>query len=145
MAIYGGCFCGAVRYELARDSLPKVYCCHCRDCQKRSGSAFNETAVVRLSDLKVTGPVAVYEREMPGGGKGGVHICGTCSSPLLSASDQSPLAGLRPGSLDDSYKIVPVAHIWTSRRQPWVTIPQDVPSWPEAPPPKQFAAALRGA
>lgn len=133
MAIQGACVCGSVRYELAGEELPKVYCCHCRDCQRRSGSAFNETMVVKLSDLTVTGPVAVFEREMPGGVSGRVHICGICSSPLYSASDHSPMAGLRPGSLDDSDRIVPVAHIWTSRRQPWVTIPQDAPQWSEEP------------
>jgi len=136
MAIHGGCVCGAVRYELAQDELPPVYCCHCRDCQSRTGSAFNETAVVRMSELKVKGPVAVHQRDMPGGNAGQVNICANCSSPLFSVSTQSSeMVGLRPGSLDDSDRIVPVAHIWTSRRQPWVTIPDDVPQWEEAPTP----------
>lgn len=40
--IQGGCRCGAVRYVLALDTLPRTYACHCRDCQTWSGSAFSQ-------------------------------------------------------------------------------------------------------
>jgi hypothetical protein len=35
----GGCFCGAVRYRMTCPPM-FVHCCHCRDCQKQTGSAF---------------------------------------------------------------------------------------------------------
>ena len=89
--------------------------------------------------MEITGSLAVYERQMPGGHAGRVSICAKCSSPLFSISTQSSdMAGLRVGSLDDSDGIVPVAHIWTSRRQPWVTIPEDAPQWEEAPTPEFY-------
>jgi len=140
MAIHGGCACGAVRYELARDALPPVYCCHCRDCQTRSGSAFNETAVVRAGELEVTGPVTVFDRTTPSGQVFKLNLCGTCHSPLLAVSAQAPeIVLLRAGSLDESDALVPVAHIWTSRKQPWVGLPDGVPQWEEAPSPEFFA------
>jgi hypothetical protein len=41
----GGCSCGAVRYRL--ESAPMfVHCCHCRDCQRQTGSAFAINALI---------------------------------------------------------------------------------------------------
>lgn len=134
MAIHGGCGCGAVRYVLARDELPPVYCCHCRDCQSRTGSAFAETAVVGASELEVTGPQVTLTNDPPSGAAVDQCICGTCSSPVFTATSAIPdKVLLRAGSLDDSDSIVPVTHIWTSRKQPWVTLPGDVPVYEEAP------------
>jgi len=39
MDLEGGCACGAVRYRLTAPPLI-VHACHCRDCQKLTGSAF---------------------------------------------------------------------------------------------------------
>jgi len=43
--ITGGCLCGAVRYE-ANEPMSKGVVCHCRVCQRTTGSAFE--AIVRF-------------------------------------------------------------------------------------------------
>ncbi len=43
--ITGGCLCGAVRYE-ATEPMSKGVVCHCRVCQRTTGSAFE--AIVRF-------------------------------------------------------------------------------------------------
>ena len=41
----GGCACGKMRYRL--ESKPMiVHCCHCRDCQRQTGSAFVLNALI---------------------------------------------------------------------------------------------------
>ena len=35
----GGCLCGAVRYESAGEPVFSLHC-HCRDCQRSSGTAY---------------------------------------------------------------------------------------------------------
>ena len=39
LPLRGGCVCGAIRYEIAQEPL-RVYACHCKDCQRFTGSAF---------------------------------------------------------------------------------------------------------
>jgi hypothetical protein len=41
----GGCACAAVRYRLASQPM-FVHCCHCRDCQRQTGSAFVLNALI---------------------------------------------------------------------------------------------------
>ena len=46
----GGCACGAVRYRLT--SAPMfVHCCHCRDCQRQTGSAFVINALIETDRI----------------------------------------------------------------------------------------------
>jgi len=51
MEIKGGCLCGAVRYTAEADPTGATVC-HCRDCQKFTGSAF--AALVRVAKEAVT-------------------------------------------------------------------------------------------
>jgi hypothetical protein len=49
----GGCLCGAVRYETLADPL-RVTTCHCRFCQRATGSAYMVEPIFRTVDLRVT-------------------------------------------------------------------------------------------
>lgn len=52
----GGCLCGSVRYVL--EAVPNyVYFCHCRDCQRESGSPFVTDMNVDRASLRITGPL----------------------------------------------------------------------------------------
>lgn len=142
MTIEGGCRCGAARYTLALDRLPPVYCCHCRDCQTWSGSAFSMQAVVGEGAIAATGPIVEYASTSPGGSTSRQRLCGTCHTRLWNTNSARPgLAVVRAGSLDASDTLVPRAHIWVKRKQPWVVL-NDVPSFAEAPDPAAFFAAL---
>ncbi len=65
MTIEGGCRCGAVRYTIAAKRIDAVYCCHCTDCQRWSGSAFSEQAVIREDAISASGPVIEFTLTTP--------------------------------------------------------------------------------
>ncbi|RIA46877.1 hypothetical protein DFR49_1437 [Hephaestia caeni] len=143
-SVTGGCRCGAVRYDLTPDRLPPVYCCHCRDCQTWSGSAFVEQAVVPANALSITKgapteqafttPIGVISRQFG---------CPACFSRLYTASPSRPgMLTLRAGTLDASDAVMPIAHIWTKRMQRWITLPDGVPAFAENAPADAFAAIL---
>ena len=144
MSIEGGCRCGAVRYTLAVDALPQTYACHCLHCQTWSGSAFAQHALLPEAAIAATGPVTFYEHAGVGGQPSRQRICGICHTRIFNTNAVMPgLAVLRAGTLDDSHQLRPMAHIWVKRKQPWLIIPEGVPSWPESPTPEEFAAAVR--
>ena len=140
----GGCRCGAVRYTLAVDALPPVYCCHCQICQTTSGSAFSQQAVVPEMAIAATGPVMDYRYTTASGAISHHRICSECHTRLWNSNALRPgIALVRAGTLDDAEHIVPRAHIWVKRKQPWVVLPDGAPQWPESAPLAEFAAALQ--
>lgn len=143
--VAGGCRCGAVRYTLAMHALPPIYCCHCLDCQTWSASAFTEQAPVREEQVAVEGPVVEYSFTGPSGSTSRQFVCGTCHTRIYNTNSARPgLAMVRAGTLDESDRILPRAHIWVKRKQAWIAIPDDIPQFEESAPPAEFAAILLG-
>lgn len=125
----GGCSCRAVRYELTRAPL-FVHCCHCRWCQRETGSAFVINAMVEADCINLIAgdPVAVDTPSESGKGQK-ILRCPTCHVALWShyAGAGPRIAFLRAGTLDDPDACPPDIHIYTSSKQPWVTLSHDVP------------------
>ncbi|MGH6985235.1 MAG: GFA family protein [Caulobacteraceae bacterium] len=144
-AIEGGCRCGAVRYRLKLDRLPKVYACHCRDCQTWSASAFSLNFFAPENLLEVTaGEPALFELTSPDGSRTSrQRACSRCFTRLFNTNTRRPgLVGIRAGTLDRSDELTIAAHIWTRRKLAGIDIPSGVPAWPEGAEPSAFVAAL---
>jgi hypothetical protein len=144
MAIEGGCRCGRVRYRAALEALPRVYACHCLDCQTWSGSAFSLQFILPEEQLEVTGEPALFELTSPDGSRTSrQRACPVCFTRVYNTNTRRPgLAVVRAGTLDDSDELAIVLHIWTRRKLAGIEITDGVPAWPEGAPPDEFAAAL---
>lgn len=143
-SIEGGCRCGRIRYRVTADKLPKVYACHCRDCQTWSGSAFSLQLIVPESGLEVTGEPALFELTSADGARiSRQRACPTCFTRVYNTNSARPgLAVVRAGTLDRSHELQIAAHIWIKRKLAGIEIPGNVPSWPEGAPVAEFVAAL---
>jgi hypothetical protein len=133
-----------VRYRLKVDAMPPVYCCHCLDCQTWSGSAFSEQGVVAEPQIElIAGEPETFSRTSESGATSTQTVCGICHTRLWNVNSRTPdLAVVRAGTLDASAALIPRAHIWVKRKQPWIAIAEGVPQWPESPPREEFIAAL---
>jgi hypothetical protein len=142
--IEGGCRCGRVRYRLRRGELPRVYACHCRDCQTWTGSAFSVQFILTEDELEVTGEPALFELTSADGERTSrQRACPVCFTRVYNTNTRRPgLAVVRAGTLDRSDELAIVAHIWTRRKLAGIEIPAGVPAWEEGAPPAEFAAAL---
>ncbi|WP_426131939.1 GFA family protein [Pseudomonas sp. DWP1b1] len=143
MIFTGQCRCAAVTYQLELPTLPAIYACHCRHCQTWSGSAFALHALLPADALTVEGPLTEYAYDMEG--QHSTHqLCARCHTRISNTTSAAPgLRVLRVGTLHDSPALAPAAHIWVSRKQPWLLLPDGVPCWPQSPTPEAFALALQ--
>ena len=126
----GRCACGAVRYRLT--SAPMfVHCCHCRDCQRQTGSAFVLNALIETARLELLSgaPVAVAV-PTDSGRPHEIHRCGGCQTALWSDYGGRPaLRFVRVGTLDDAAALRPDVHIYTRSKLPWLELPAGVPAF----------------
>jgi hypothetical protein len=126
----GGCLCGGVRFRISGKLGPAGFC-HCRQCQRASGSAFAANAPVRTGYFAiVSGPDLVTEYESsPGKFRA---FCRTCGSPVYSRRDTEPeLRRIRLGTLDGDPERRPLAHVWVSAKAPWYAIGDALPRYRE--------------
>jgi hypothetical protein len=126
----GGCACGAVRYRLA--SRPMfVNCCHCRDCQRQTGSAFAINALIETDRIMIEqGMPAPANLPTDSGRPHEVYRCVICRTALWSDYGGRPgLRFLRVGTLDDTAAVQPDAHIFTRSKLPWVKLPDGAPEF----------------
>ena len=121
----GGCFCGAVRYRLT-DPPMFTHCCHCRECQRRTGSAFVINAIIETSRIELLAGAPAKTRVPSTSGRPLDHFsCEACASPLWSDyGARGWLRFVRVSSLDDPAAVTPDIHIYTASKVPWVRIPE---------------------
>ena len=62
----GGCLCGRVRYECTAEPF-FMGNCHCRDCQKASGGAYEPDIGLPAAALNITGAVKYYDTKADSG------------------------------------------------------------------------------
>ena len=116
----GGCACGAIRYECSAEPLLSLNC-HCRDCQRASGSAYASILIVPTSTFRlVQGEPAYYSVTADSGNMTKRGFCSTCGSPVLIHEGGHPEnVILQAGSLDDPRWHHPIADMYTARAHPW--------------------------
>jgi hypothetical protein len=131
--IEGGCDCRAVRYRVESGPL-FVHCCHCRWCQRETGSAFVLNAMIeaeRVTNLGVS-PELTNTPSNSGMGQT-IARCPTCRIAVWShyAGAGPVIKFIRVGTLDNPDLMPPDIHIFVQSKQPWVLIPEGIPSVPE--------------
>jgi hypothetical protein len=130
MSWSGGCLCGTVRYETLGEPI-WVGHCHCRSCQKHSGSAFTTGVMFRASDLVWDKSKPEVYKSSPGVERG---FCPTCGSTLTFARLDRDEVTVLAGSLDNPNVISPSEHIFTEEQCIWLRLDDGLPSHSRFPP-----------
>jgi hypothetical protein len=130
----GGCICGGVRYECAADPIAMGNC-HCRDCQRASGSAYAPALLVPASAVSITGEVKYYDVTGDSGSIVQRGFCPNCGARLFGkAAAAAGIIDIMVGSLDDPSWYRPQADVYTASAQPWDHMNPDLPKFPKLPP-----------
>ena len=98
--------------------------CHCKSCQRQTGTAYSVLVAISEASLSVTGDsLSVFDTVGDSGKATHRRFCNRCGSPIFSTSEVLPdMAFIKAGTLDDTSWLEPQMHIWCSEKQPWVEI-----------------------
>jgi len=103
----GGCFCGAVRYEVA-DAAFQPALCHCSDCRRIAGAPKRFRSSVKV------------ERQ----------FCEACGTGLTYRNADFPEEiDVTICSLDAPELMPPKDHIWIKDRLHWVRLADGLPEY----------------
>lgn len=132
-ALDGGCDCRQVRYRLLTRPL-FVHCCHCRWCQRESGSAFALNALIETDRVALLAqPPELVDTPSASGRGQQIARCPRCRVAVWShySGGGRALAFVRVGTLDEPDHLPPDIHIFTASKQPWVVIAPGATAVPE--------------
>lgn len=125
----GGCTCGQLRYQVTAEPMI-VHGCHCRGCQKNSGSAFAINALYETEKVTlVSGEIEQISVPTPSGTGQDICRCAECKVAVWSHYNMGGLRAhicfIRVGTLDEPDQHPPGVHIYTDSKQPWVILPSE--------------------
>ena len=133
MKVTGGCYCGAVRYEITGEAQASLQC-HCRECQYISGGNPAALMIFPLEDFQLTsGEMKQFRRsdlERPVTR----HFCENCGTGLASETPSRPGSiVIKVGTLDDPSIFAPAVAIFTCDKQNFHHVPEGVTAFDKRP------------
>ena len=134
-AVTGGCLCGNVRHQCEADVGPANYC-HCEDCRRCTGSAFNVGVRVEARHFRIVkGSPRAFTKTSASGNPLTRHFCPECGSPLYTTSPVHPdVLYVKAGCIDQPGIVHPTHQIWMNSKVAWATIGPDLPGFPKGRP-----------
>ena len=142
-AIRGSCLCGGIKFEITGAGFGAMNC-HCSQCRKQHGAAFRSRLRAAASDVRfIAGEELIKFWESPRGYMRG--FCRECGSPVINKAGPNwkvppafavtaPQYGI-PLALLDNPPVRPELHCFVASKAPWFEITDDLPQYPEYPPP----------
>ena len=130
----GGCLCGNIKYKFNREDVVSAGHCHCKDCQKITGSGKATVVFIPTKSLEINNNYKVYS--VIGHDGTNVHrgFCPNCGSPVISyVTEQPDLRFIKAGSLDDSSWIKIESSFWSISANKWDPVNENIPCFEQNP------------
>jgi hypothetical protein len=134
MTLTGGCYCGALRFEIAGEIRMRGLC-FCQTCQRLSGGAGNLFIGVEEAAFRYTlGEPRRFTRQDRSGAPTR-EFCGECGVHIAARSPKALGSVIvKVGALDDpSIFKGPQMVFWTREKQDFHTVPNGAAAFPTIP------------
>jgi len=130
--VSGGCFCGAITYEIV---LPTLACghCHCSMCRRPHGASYVTWAVVPPGQFRIMSGQE-HLKTYASSAHGRRQFCSICGSQMFcwhEGPDGSPprVIDVAVASLHGDIDRRPEAHYFFDSRADWTDIPDNLPKY----------------
>ena len=132
----GGCVCGDVRYKSEAEPIGMLKC-HCRDCQRISGSPHVCAVLIPRKAFRFTkGTPKYYLTQSATGGQHKRGFCANCGSRITGGENpdsSNDFVGVTAGSLDDPSWFKPTMELWTCDALSWDSLKEGLPAFEKNP------------
>ncbi len=120
--------CGCGQLEVTVHGEPvRISICHCRSCQRRTGSVFGAQARFNITDAEINGQSNTWVRTADSGHRIAFHFCPNCGSTVFYLPEAEPdLIAVAIGAFADQSFPSPGVSVYESRRHPWVAVPTEI-------------------
>ena len=123
---HASCTCGQLRLVAEGEPI-RVSVCHCRACQRRTGSAFGLQARFARQRINIAGKSRQYVRISDDGEPRTFNFCPDCGATVYHGADSAPdVVAVPVGAFADPDFPAPSVSVWESRRHAWVTLPAGI-------------------
>jgi hypothetical protein len=117
------CSCGQLRVVVEGEPV-RVSVCHCRACQKRTGSAFGVQARWHKDRVRTEGETHIWRRVGDEGTTLESRFCPHCGATVWFTHDVTPdLVGVAVGAFGDPTFPAPTRSVYDEYRHSWVELP----------------------
>ena len=122
--IIGRCLCGRVRFQVSEPLLEAEYC-HCKRCQRRTGTSASASALTAPGTFRVTEGEELLGAFEPDGGWRD-YFCRECGSDIYAQSHDDPAQICVPmGAIEGDPGVRPAFHQYVAYAAPWDPLPDD--------------------
>jgi hypothetical protein len=131
----GQCVCGAVRVTISAQPVGMGQC-HCKDCQRASGTGHMSLARFKREDVLITGQTNSYPSVADSGNINTRHFCPRCGGRVFGENSSYPgMINIAVGCLDDNTWFSPGRIVYAKDRPSWDVTSKDIPNYDRMPPP----------
>jgi hypothetical protein len=123
----GQCLCGDIHYAV--ESAPLFMGnCHCKDCQRSSGSAYTPAMLFPEKDVLISGKAHYFETQSDNGNTHQRGFCPRCGSQLFAKFSKFPgMLGVKAGTLNESARYQPMLDFHVSSAASWDFMNPELP------------------
>jgi hypothetical protein len=131
----GRCQCGAISFTVAAPHVTMGQC-HCKDCQRVSGTGHMSLARFRREDVTITGETKSFAVKADSGNINTRHFCPDCGSRLFGENSAFPgMINVTAGSVDDNSWFSTQRVLYKKTQPAWDVTTEMVPNYDAMPPP----------
>jgi hypothetical protein len=132
--IKGSCRCGKVTYVSSATPV-FIGVCHCRTCQKSTGTAYASVLAVPAASVSISGTTTRFDDIGESGKATHRDFCPTCGTTITQSADlMEGITMVTVGTLEDPTWAQPGMQIYCDSALPWAKI-SDVQGFPKMPMP----------